>query len=192
MSRAELMAKMTPHGCQITGMGFGGEAGITGLDVAGALGMGRLTHPAYLFGLLKYCSDHNVLSRIDRIMRGHVAAIGKSSRWFLTDDQIAGLARLAIVENIHCPVCDRCHGSGEIAARPCDKCAGSGRIPMSARRRAEIAGIPWTTWRREWDGRAQQCYGVAHAWDVEIQAHLHQQFARDGEVTEIVTHEMTR
>jgi hypothetical protein len=33
---------------------------------------------------------------------------------------------------------------------------------------------------------------VAHAWDVEIQAHLHRQFARDGEVTEIVAHEMTR
>jgi len=52
MSRAELMAKMTPHGIVISGQGFGGTPAISAMDVAGALGMGKLARPAYLFGLM--------------------------------------------------------------------------------------------------------------------------------------------
>jgi ribosomal protein L40E len=177
MSKAELMAKMTPHGVQITGMGFGGTTNLSALDVAGALGMGGLSHPAYLFGLLKYCGDHQVLGRLDRIVRGYVFTLGKAERWNLTDDQICGLSRLAVFENLHVRTCGKCNGSGTIAAKACDKCEGTGRLPMSNRQRATIAGIPETSFRREWKSRAQRCYGIVQNWESELITHLHKQLA---------------
>lgn len=176
MSKAELMAKMTPHGVLITGAGFGGTARLDMMDVAGALGMGGLDHSAYLFGLLKYCMDHHVAGRVERIMCGHVAAMSKAFMWGLTDEQIAGMARLAILENMHDTVCRTCNGSAQVAAKPCEPCNGVGRIPMSNRKRAAIVGVPETTWRREWKDKANRCYRIVSLWDAEVTAHLARQF----------------
>lgn len=176
MSRAEMLAKMTPHGPQITGEGFGGFQKLTMMDIAGALGMGNLDHSAYLFGILKYCGDHQVMGRLDRIIRGHVYQIGKFEGWNLTDAEVRGLAALSLFENLHSPVCDRCNGSCQVAAKPCDKCSGSGRLPLSNRRRAIIAGIPEATWRRDWKVRAARCYQIVSPWDAMVAEHLNRQF----------------
>ena len=176
MSRAEMLAKMTPHGPQITGEGFGGFQKLTMMDIAGALGMGNLDRSAYLFGILKYCGDHNALRPLDRIVRGHVAQIGKLEGWMLTDAEIVCLARLSLIEHIHSSVCDRCNGSCQIAAKACDKCHGCGRLPMSNRRRAEVAGIPRESWRRSWQVRAARCYEFVSRWEADVAAHLERQF----------------
>lgn len=176
MSKAELLAKMTPHGIVITGAGFGGTVRIDMMEVAGALGMGGLDHSAYLFGLLKYCMDHHVIGRIERIMRGHVAALSRAYQWGLTDAQIAGMAQLAILENLHDTVCRSCNGSAQVAAKPCEACNGSGRVPMSNRKRAALVGVAETSWRRDWRDRANQCYQVVSRWDADVTAHLAEHF----------------
>jgi ribosomal protein L40E len=176
MSKAHLLAKLTPHGVTITGEGFGGHARLDAMDVAGALGMGGLDWRAYKFGLLKYCGDHLSLRPLDDAMRVAIAEQSRAGRWNLTAEQISGLASLAIIENLHDRICDRCNGSGTVAAKECDKCHGTGKLPMSERRRAEIVGVPESSWRRLWKPRAAWAYAVVQQWDADVTAHLSRQF----------------
>jgi hypothetical protein len=48
---------------------------------------------------------------------------------------------------------------------------------MSNRRRAEIVGVPETTWRRVWRPRAAWAYAYVQQWDAEVMAHLARQFS---------------
>ena len=169
---AHLLAKLTPHGVVITGAGFGGQVEISGLDVAGALGMGNLSRGAYLWGLLKYAGDHQALPSLTRIVRGHVFQLGKSEGWGLTDAQIVGLAQLAILENLHAKVCPVCNGCGTVAAKTCERCAGVGRVSLSKRKRAEIAGFQKDTWNRVWDRRSRETWAVVNNLEAELLAHL--------------------
>jgi hypothetical protein len=172
-----MLAKMTPHGLLITGSPFGGKSEISALDVAAALGMGGLSHPAYQFGLLKFTGDSRALAVVDRMVRTHVGAMAKAEGWGITDEQVRGLARLVIVEHMESPVCSVCNGSGSVAAKPCEHCSGVGRVPLSKRRRAEIAGIERTAWNRHWDGRGRRIWLVVAEWEAELVSHLQRHFA---------------
>lgn len=174
-----LMAKMAPHGVMITGQGFGGLAAITGMDVAAALGMGQLSGGAYFFGLLKYCGDEAVESRVRQCIKINVGALAKAWEWKLTDGEFAKLCELTLAEGLSCPVCGLCNGSGVVAAKDCERCGGVGRVSRSGRERAAWLGVSETTYRRVWKGRVDDCYRTVVRWETELSEHLKRHFAKD-------------
>lgn len=190
MSRAELMAKMTPHGIVISGQGFGGTPAISAIDVAGALGMGRLSRPAYLFGLLKYTGDTAAASSVYRITTEQVEALATGEGWNVSSHELAQLVGMAIRENMHAAVCPACNGSGVVAAKECGECHGIGRLATSNRERARLFGVPETTWRRQWRERADRCYRIVQAWDADVVRHLAWQFMPDHMRGDMITPEM--
>lgn len=180
MSKAELLAKMTPHGLVITGGTFGGSAAITAIDVAGALGMGGLSYPAYQFGMLKYAGDDRARANVYRLVRIAAGAMAKAEQWSITDAQIESLAALAIHEHLHCPVCSACNGCGLVAAKSCEQCLGTGRVNLSKRARAKLTGIERTEWNRRWDVRSRALWVVLANWEAELLAHLQKHFGRQA------------
>jgi hypothetical protein len=173
MSGVADLAKLPPHGRLPNGEGFGGFTRLDPMDVAGALGMGALDDRAYQWGMLKWAGDHGMLVRVTNTLRHYArqAAIRCGKR--PTPDQVAGLATLAVLMGLHDAVCDRCNGSGLVAAKPCEKCCGSGRVPMSGRRQAEIVGIARETWREgRWSQVVAVLSGVTAVWDSSIDEHL--------------------
>jgi ribosomal protein L40E len=174
------MAKLTPHGRVPNGEGFGGFVRLDPMEVAGALGMGGLDARAYWWGMLKWAGDHAMLGRITRVMETYAyhasVACGKNP----SDEQVVGLATLGILMGLHDEVCDRCNGSGQVAADTCGKCGGARRIPMSGRRKAEIAGIPRETWREgRWDEVAATLNRVTVDWDTAVDKHLRRYLKHD-------------
>jgi ribosomal protein L40E len=180
MSKAELLAKMSPHGLVITGGTFGGSAAITAIDVAGALGMGGLSYPAYQFGMLKYAGDDQARAKVYRLVLIATAATAKAERWGVTDEQIESLAALAIHEHLNCPVCGKCNGCGQVAAKSCEQCLGTGRVNLSKRARAKLTGIERTEWNRRWDVRSRAVWAVMAGWEAELLAHLQKHFGKQA------------
>lgn len=76
-------------------------------------------------------------------------------------------------------VCPTCCGVGTVIIPPrviaCDECAGGGRRKVHTRDRADALEVDLETWRRTWQGRYEDVYGVLTGWDYEIRAVLGRQ-----------------
>lgn len=146
MSAAELLSKMTAHGVQITGEGFGGEVAITAQDVAAAL---RGTHGlAYDLVLLKYTGDDSVALRLQEGLVEWVVQNEGLSRW-----DAAPYAKEAIDDCISGSLCRTCSGTGVYKYKDCPGCRGTGRRDKSERARADALGITRHEYRSSGAGR---------------------------------------
>lgn len=147
------VAKMTAHGIQINGMGFGGIPDLSQTDVAAALA--GLHGPAYWLMRLKYCGDVSLAKPLaDSIawrMLGE-AMVGEG------EDVSAQVARklsvVILMQFTTGPVCEDCHGTGTAfegaTVRDCRPCGGTGRLVMTTERSANIAGVSAPTYRKRY------------------------------------------
>lgn len=72
--------------------------------------------------------------------------------------------------------CAACQGRGWTANGPmtlaCPNCQSAGARTLSARMRAELAGIPWKTWRDGWAARYEGVHAIACGWSSDAISHL--------------------
>jgi hypothetical protein len=146
------VAKMTAHGIQISGMGFGGLPELSQTDIAAALA--GLHGPAYWLLRLKYCGDVS-----------QAKPLAESIAWHMLGEAMAGgddvsaqiarkLARVIVLQFTTGPVCEDCHGTGTAfegtRVKDCQSCRGSGRLSMTAGRSAQLAGVSEPTYRKRY------------------------------------------
>lgn len=126
----ELLALLCPHGPRPGARG--GVPELTGLDVAGAMGLVVARAPALLM-IAKYALDLDVLPDLCNALYVRAAGIpefrGAQERGV---PRIRNLCVLAVVEHLELAVCPKCKGRREIApnspnARSCPACQGRGR-----------------------------------------------------------------
>lgn len=146
------VAKMTAHGIQISGMGFGGMPELSQTDVAQALS--GLHGQAYWLMRLKYCGDLSLFRPlVDAIalrMLGEAMVGGED-----VSAQVARkLAAVIVMQHTTGPICEDCHGTGTAfegaTVKDCPACAGTGRLVMTTTRSAQIAGVSPPTYRKRY------------------------------------------
>ncbi len=156
-SPEQLLAMMTPKGVSFVG-GGGGVPALTGLDVAAALGMGRLDRLAYLLVLFKFCGDESVRPDLTILINAEIVSLFESLNWdspFGDADTgllLENLGQMALADVMGVR-CKKCNGTAYIAAKPCRSCSGSGNHSPSGRQRAARLGLNESNWRRRWSDR---------------------------------------
>lgn len=166
--RAEmLMAKMTAKGLNISGGGFGGRVELSWTDVAGALG-GLERVPTELLRTM-YLGDHRGDDLVLGELRKFIAACAQDNKIKVTAGVVEGLAVLAMFEVVNPPHCTACNGVGQVRLRAgvirvCERCAGSGYGARGSREQSAIAGIPRTTYDRNYSWLAGRAYLECSRW----------------------------
>jgi len=169
-----LLFKLTAKGVELAAPG-GGVAEISRMDVCAALGFSRyrddgrkvrLTRMPYLWALHYFCQDVVTLSEL---LEG--LAIRVSPLREVACKYAEGLARVAVVERVKNNVCRQCFGNDP----ECRRCRGQGSVNLSKRRKASLAGVPWTTWWRhenEFLLELDFLYQTLGAWEAKVVTHL--------------------
>tara|TARA_R110001599_G_scaffold33832_3_gene108828 strand:+ start:14489 stop:15031 length:543 start_codon:yes stop_codon:yes gene_type:complete len=144
------VAKMTAHGVQITGEGFGGTGELSQTDIAAALA--GLHGQAYWLMRLKYCADTSMLARLVDAVAFQMLGEAMVSDEDVSAHTAKGLALVAVMQATLGPICDDCHGTGTAftkdSATDCVPCRGTGRLAMTQDRAAGIAGMTRKTYAK--------------------------------------------
>lgn len=140
-SVAERLAILTARSKHIDGAGYGTTRADPML-LAGA--MAGLTEIQRELMHAKYMLDYRAYAKLVQLYAVQVAR-----EYALEPDKAVAVSRAAV----HCVVngvaCKACHGTGVTPEqKECPKCEGLGMKAVSDRRRAQVAGIPLTTWQR--------------------------------------------
>lgn len=169
-----LLFKLTAKGVELTAPG-GGVAELTRMDVCAALGWSRyrddgkrvrLTRMPYLWALHYVCQD---VATLGELLKGLAARVTPQRE--VAYKYCDGLARVAVVERVKNNVCRQCFGQNP----DCRKCKGQGSIELSKRRKASLAGVPWTTWRRHEEElllELDYLYRTLGGWEAQVVTHL--------------------
>lgn len=143
------------------------KGGITALDVSAAIGMAKL--PKWGEPLLRamYCEDGaaamGLLNSMAFDIEMYQAYNGVNTA---SIDWCEGCALAVIFPFIWGIRCKPCHSSGVTEeGDTCECCGGSGLGKFSKRSQATKAGIPESTWRRNWS----ECYTHFRAMLVEVE-----------------------
>jgi len=167
---AELLAKLTAHGVQFTGGGFGGAVEISESDVAAALA--GLDHRIYEFMRLKFCGDASMMKRVVEGVAWDIVLETFSDERDPGIKLARNLALIVVHQATEGPLCPNCNGTGTFRYRDCKAC-DSGRRHMSIRLCASMAGVSRAVYRRDWERlvnfyvsklQGYEAVGVAHIW----------------------------
>lgn len=146
------VAKMTAHGIQINGMGFGGIPDLSQTDIAAALA--GLHGPAYWLMRLKYCGDVSQAKPLAESIAWHMLSEAMAGGEDVSAQIARKLARVIVLQFTTGPVCEDCHGTGTAfecaTVKDCRPCGGTGRLAMTAERSATIAGVSAPTYRKRY------------------------------------------
>lgn len=157
----ERIALLTAHGIGEVGRPFGGIPTLTGMDVAGAMGMGLNRLGAELL-LVKYADDVNLLPSLRISWFMHVMEHKMAQGW---RSQKAGkfrnLADTTLAENLALNLCKRCRGRGQIMPfkkpQTCPSCGGGCKQYPSEREMARGVDVSVQAYRESWTGRVRWC-----------------------------------
>jgi len=180
---AELLTKLTPSSVNLERVGSGGVPDINRYDVAAALAYGSLPTLAYHYGLSKYCMDAKASSNVLKTISEKIQLTIKMEGWPDEEGRSSKLAKLVLLESGHGITCTGCNGLGLIqfteksgrnhaSSTECKKCEGSGVGQLSERKKAEIAGIPKSSWSRGWNERMSIFYEEINILDHVVSKHL--------------------
>lgn len=171
---AELYSYMTARGVNLGGVGGGGRPLLTGMDVAGALGMAKIAQGPYLMGLAKYGGDGQALKDLYYYAWMEAADIAVARKWDIErgKPRLRGISALAVDEVVGHHKCDKCQGTGYNAAhRRCSHCQGTTIEPHpSERMLARKADIPEASWRSKWKHRYVKVLESMRRWDATAQS----------------------
>jgi len=163
----ELLAMMTPHGVKVDGTLGGGKPTLTALDVAGAMGLGRLTRRQALLLLVKYCDERHLKHELWVIWFKHVWAKGQS--WDVEPSQIRLVTDISLDECIGTNVCSACRGTMFVMLNQkrldCALCNGTGRRYASERRMAAGFRCSRRQYRQVWEPRMRWAHQTLQSWE---------------------------
>ena len=84
-----------------------------------------------------------------------------------------GIAHTALMLYVHPPMCRRCKGRGSVLPRghevpiTCPVCQGAKIRDINEADKAQMAGIPYSTWRDTWEDRYKDAVAILHEWEDE-------------------------
>tara|TARA_R110002073_G_scaffold44656_3_gene123726 strand:- start:4000 stop:4554 length:555 start_codon:yes stop_codon:yes gene_type:complete len=146
------VAKMTAHGVQITGEGFGGTGELSQTDIAAALA--GLHGQAYWLMRLKYCADMSMFQRLSDSIAFRLLGQALAGGDDIGARAAGKVASVVVMQFTTGPVCDSCHGTGTAfhgaTVKDCGACNGSGRLSMTQETSAGIAGVSVPTYRKKY------------------------------------------
>ena len=168
MSTAELLAMMTPKGVKVDHIP-GGIPKLTGIDVAGACGMAKLSGPEYRLMLAKYCGDADSLRELEYDVWSRTADLAVANGWKPVRGKpyLRTLAITAIGEVISDHRCHKCNGTGlNMKLRACHACGGTGieNIPGGADVE-RLYGISADAWKKTWQHRFPLVVDELRRWE---------------------------
>lgn len=180
-----LLTKLLPKNAVISGEGQGGNALITGFDVAAALAYGSLSKPAYHLGRAKYCNDKAAEKKLLTHFQRKIQRKIKTRKWHDTTGRAKGLAWLVLQEGVFGIPCKRCEGRGVIWTRrkkqglglekTCYYCNGTGAGQWSDSKRADVAKISKVNWIKTWKPRNDAFIHYAIDLEHKVLRHLRRQ-----------------
>ena len=156
----ETVAMLTPHGIGEV-RAFGGVPSLTGMDVAGAMGMGLSRLGAELL-FVKYALDDDLIHSLRVTWFMHVMEHKMQEGWKShAPGKFKGLSDTTLAENISPNLCNRCGGRGYIMplkkAVTCPQCGGSTKQYPSERAMARGVGVSVQSYRETWTDRVKWC-----------------------------------
>lgn len=183
-----------------------GHGGLAREDVAVMLA--DCAPEAFLMGMAYECNDHQSLLDLELRLWQLVMHRSKQERWRCPSQPFLcrRLAGLALFEVMHPRICLLCNGKGtftfDINDHPeyilsihfdqvsehngrmrCLGCNGTGRLKLSARKRADLAGVHKYTWQTYWGARYQPIYDLVRQWLQDARTHLDEKLkANEGEL----------
>lgn len=197
MNPIRLLGKMTAKGLLIDGAGFGSSpVSIRPVDVAGAMGMGRLPLEAALVGRAKFCDDNQAQLDLAVWVRDEFKRRCARNGW--KEDYCEGLAQLCVFELVYPMRCSDCVGRGMVWQQQpvrhaggklrevksswveCGGCKGSGQAKLTVRSKAAVAGIGKSQFADAWQGRADEVMKLLWSLEEKVLRHLYRQFADEA------------
>lgn len=168
---AELLAMMTAHGIQITGVIPGGLSRLTALDVAGAMGIAHVPSHCQMLVLAKLCLDDNAKHQAwsfwfqDRMELYHRLDVERRP------GQVENLCRYTLTEYLSPNACERCGGVGSLLLgelkRDCTRCRGTGKCYPGDRAMARMFDVDRRMYERVWAPRIADGRRELHRWEYE-------------------------
>lgn len=192
MHPIRMLARLTSKGAwfESPGRATGGKREgvlVPSSEIAGALGMGNLSRPAYLLGLAVFADDNAAINRL-------VVAMAPMVEYRLASEgfgaeRLRELCELAVVEVLWPRRCPDCNGEGEISAaytdvasrqylvrwHACPRCAGGGRVSFTQRDAARVLGISHVGFRKGWQVRADIARAVIGELEAKLLDHVRRQ-----------------
>lgn len=165
-----------------------------------------LARNAFLMGMAYECHDLKALEDLERRLWQIVIGMSQAEQWKLPKGEFVTrrLAALALYESMDPLICPQCNGKGtttfELRREPglmmsqyysqlnehegrirCQACQGSGKVKLSARKRADLAGINKDTWPRYWASRYEAVFALTREWLTEARSHLARELRRNAD-----------
>lgn len=186
MNPSKAWALLTARGVQFGGT-IGGTPYLTPADVARMLK--GLDRGPFLAGMVKESGDVSCLGDLERHLWIETMRLaegyddrGRPYRkpWPLSHGQsyCRRLAGLAVFEFVmpRPEVCSECHGRGWVKFEgqgiECRACRNTGGSKLHPRMRAELAGIPFTSWKDGWSARYEEVHATVQSWHSIALSHL--------------------
>lgn len=164
----ELLAMFTPKGVDATKVP-GGKPKLTAMDVAGAMGMGRISRKKALLLLVKYCDERQLKPELWSVWFRHVMAKAKRDKWDTEIGQLGFLANHSLDECIGTNVCSACQGTKEAVIDQkvvvCPVCKGSGKRYTSERRLAAGFAVSRRQYQQVWAPRVAWGHLTLQGWE---------------------------
>ena len=169
MNAADLMALATARPANPDSLG--GVPILTQQDVMYALACIHHNGAALLLRV-KYADQTTYLPDLEVEVLKATQELWEAKKWTLPrkkDNFLVNVAQLAIIEAISARVCPHCGGWGSDIEYgkivPCRVCDGSGYTQLDDKRRAEIIGMPRTTWREVWVDKYRYIQAFLIEWE---------------------------
>lgn len=178
---AALLAKLTAHGVNITGQGFGGRPDITESDVAGA--MAGLQKESYELLRLKYCDDVSYYRSVADGVSWRMLGRAMYGDFDISAKAATKAAMIVVDQAVRGPVCRTCQGTGTVvtkdSAKDCNPCHGTGRRQMTSNAAAKFMGVGRDTYVRKYERIVNQHVAELESYESAGISHLRRKFSEE-------------
>lgn len=182
----EVLARLNPKSINFSGNIGGGRGDDSPLDVAAALGMGKLSREAYLLALCKFSGFDDVYPELfgwvkEYALNQRMRINPKKGSLYLED-----IVKTALDNSIEWDICHWCNGTGEKrdirkkGLSTCGKCSGSGKLKPTVLEIAKQAGIPRSTFKDTYKKEYDELIKYLDGLIARIETHLSIYYFRKG------------
>jgi hypothetical protein len=181
----EILARLNPKHQQYDSVspGTGGDA-VTGLDVAAALSMAKLTPLAEEYARARYALDEQAREMLHAMLANIIKRrYRQTSGPKITDPQAESLAYLVITRNVDTRRCRKCNGTGyNREQKECRTCRGSGVYTASAAQNARVIGVSPQAYGQSWAKRVADMDTLVAELDRQVKSGVRRAlFGRAGD-----------
>lgn len=161
--------------------------GLTGVDIAAALSLAKVTRVEEL--MIRYIYAHDFGVYDEMVLAIHTAASVKwltSWNWRMAPDMFKRLTDAAIIESLEPRICITCKGIGRfqvVEAQPfvnCQTCDGVGRIRPTDKERARRCGVKADNFRHHLANRYVKLLSFVQAVPQEAERKIRKALRTSG------------